>query len=84
MIISTLTSYPHREIAEDLGIITAFDTKLRPIRMTIEIDTYIQSALQELELAAEKIGADAVLGVQFMMDEKKIPIVIGSAVKFGS
>lgn len=80
MIVSTLSSYPGQKIVKQLGIISAYDDKLRTLRMTVDSHTYIENALQQLAREAENLGANGVLGINFSMSEKTLPVVIGTAV----
>ncbi|MHC5246859.1 heavy metal-binding domain-containing protein [Enterococcus sp. HY326] len=80
MISSTLTSYPGKKVVKDLGIVYGYDDKLRPLRGITAISEYLDQAILDLEKNAEKLGANAVLGISFSMMDKALPAVIGTAV----
>lgn len=65
---------------KDLGIVHGFDDKLRPIRSVYSMSEYLEQAFKELEKNAEKLGANAVLGISLSMMDKVLPLIIGSAV----
>ncbi|MHC5375657.1 heavy metal-binding domain-containing protein [Enterococcus sp. LJL120] len=80
MITSTLTTYPGKKIVKDLGIVYGYDDKLRAIRGITAIADYLEQALSDITKNAEKMGANAVLGISFSMTDKALPAVIGTAV----
>ena len=80
MITSTLPSYPEKKIVKDLGIVYGYDDKLRAIRGIAAISDYLEQAIEDLSKNAEKLGANAVLGISFSMTDRAIPAVIGTAV----
>ena len=62
MIISTLSSYPNKKVVKDLGIVVGYDDAIRAVRVTMGVEEYIVKAQENLAKAAEKLGANAVLG----------------------
>ena len=73
MIISTLSSYPNKKVVKDLGIVVGYDDAIRAFRVTMGVEEYIAKA-------AEKLGANAVLGVCFDLRDSNKPVLMGTAV----
>lgn len=80
MITSTRSEYPRKKVVKELGIVYGFDDKLRAIRTLAAADTYLNQALEDISKNAEKLGANAVLGMSFAMAERTLPDVMGTAV----
>lgn len=80
MIISTLSSYPGKKVVKDLGIVFGYDDAIRGFRMTLALDEYLKTAQISLARNAKKLGANAVLGVNFDLRDSNKPILMGSAV----
>lgn len=80
MIVTARGDYPGKHVSKDLGIVVAYDDNIRIIRMNLDMETYVDKALQRLGEKAEELGANAVLGVSFAMRGEAKPIVMGSAV----
>lgn len=76
MITSTLSTYPNKTIVKQLGIVTGCDDASTPMEMT----DYVANAIKRMEAEAEKLGADAILGISFALMDSAKPIVIGTAV----
>lgn len=79
MIISTLSSYPNKKVVKDLGIVVGYDD-IRAFRVTMGVEEYIVKAQENLAKAAEKLGANAVLGVCFDLRDSNKPVLMGTAV----
>lgn len=80
MITSTRSTYPRKKVVQDLGIVYGFDDKLRAIRTLAAADTYLNQAIEDISKNAEKLGANAVLGISFAMADRTLPVVMGTAV----
>ena len=80
MIISTLSSYPNKKVVKDLGIVVGYDDAIRAFRVTMGVEEYIVKAQENLAKAAEKLGANAVLGVCFDLRDSNKPVLMGTAV----
>jgi len=80
MIISTLSSYPKKRVVKDLGIVVGYDDAIRAFRVTMGVEEYIVKAQENLAKAAEKLGANAVLGVCFDLRDSNKPVLMGTAV----
>lgn len=80
MITSTRSIYPGKKVVQDLGIVYGFDDKLRAIRTLAAADTYLNQAIEDISKNAEKLGANAVLGISFAMADRTLPVVMGTAV----
>ena len=80
MITSTRSTYPEKKVVQDLGIVYGFDDKLRAIRTLAAADTYLNQAIEDISKNAEKLGANAVLGISFAMADRTLPVVMGTAV----
>lgn len=80
MIISTLSSYPNKKVVKDLGIVVGYDDAIRAFRVTMGVEEYIVKAQENLAKAAEKLGANAVLGVYFDLRDSNKPVLMGTAV----
>ncbi|KAF1296295.1 hypothetical protein BAU15_15065 [Enterococcus sp. JM4C] len=80
MIASTRSDYPGMKVVKELGIVTGFDAALRPIRLTVSMAEYMESAIKDMSKEAEKLGANAILGINFSIGERDKPVVIGTAV----
>lgn len=80
MIISTLSSNPNKKVVKDLGIVVGYDDAIRAFRVTMGVEEYIVKAQENLAKAAEKLGANAVLGVCFDLRDSNKPVLMGTAV----
>lgn len=80
MITSTLSSYPHKKVVKDLGIVFAYDNAYRPIRIAYNMEEYLEHALNCLSKKAEERGANAVLGISFDLRDSMKPMLMGTAV----
>lgn len=80
MIISTLSSYPNKKVVKDLGIVVGYDDAIRAFRVTMGVEEYIVKAQENLAKAAEKLGANTVLGVCFDLRDSNKPVLMGTAV----
>lgn len=57
MITTTLSTYPGKKVVKDLGIVFAYDDAVRPTRLAINMEKYLETALKRLsEKAQEKRG----------------------------
>jgi len=82
IILSALPSYPGYRVAEDLGLIYAFDTEFKMMRNLWSLNEAFERAQEQLSKKAQKLGADAVLGISMSMGpEQSIPILMGTAVR---
>lgn len=80
MIVSTLSSYPHKRVVKDLGIVYAYDDAIRPMRLVMNLDKYFEHAQKYLFEKAQERGANAVLGVCFDLRDSVKPVLMGTAV----
>ncbi|MGX7200281.1 heavy metal-binding domain-containing protein [Enterococcus nangangensis] len=80
MITSTRSDYPHKKVLKELGIVYGSDDKLRGVRTVAAVSSYLEQAIKELEQNAEKLGANAVLGINFALSDRAVPTVMGTAV----
>jgi uncharacterized protein YbjQ (UPF0145 family) len=80
-IVTTLLTHPGKKVVEVKGVVSAYDTAFRAVRMISDMDEYIEKAMDNLYKKAIKLGANAVLGVQMsILNEYNNPILIGTAV----
>lgn len=67
MITSTRSSFPGKTVVKDLGIVYGIDDKIRPVHSVAAISDYLDQAIKDLEKNAEKLGANAVLSINFAL-----------------
>ena len=77
MITTTLSTYPGKKVAKDLGIVFAYDDAVRPTRLAINMEKYLVKRLSE---KAQEKGANAVLGICFDLRDTLKPMLMGTAV----
>lgn len=77
IIISTLSSYPGKKISKDYGLLFVYDDRIKPLSFVEDSLAYSQEKLQK---KANKLGANAILGVQFQYRENMRVMLIGTAV----
>lgn len=75
--ISTLSSYPNKKIVQDLGLVFVYDDRLKPM---VFVEDSLEYSQKKLQKKAQRLGANAVLGVQFQYDQTMRMMLIGSAV----
>lgn len=80
MITTTLSSYPGKKIVKDLGIVFAYDDAVRPTRLAMNMEKYLETALKRLSEKAQEKGANAVLGICFDLRDTLKPMLMGTAV----
>lgn len=81
MIVSTLSQYPGKVVKEDLGVVYAWDNSLEFGRHIYNSDESYQRALEQLIKKAEKLNANAILGMNFSFSaDSSIIILMGTAV----
>lgn len=80
MIVSTLSTYPGKKVVKDLGIVFAYDDAIRMNRIAMNMDKYLNHALDYLGEKAKERGANAVLGICFDVRDTMKPMLIGTAV----
>lgn len=80
MIISTLSTYPHKKVVKDLGIVVAYDDAVRGFRAVMLMEKYFEHAQKYLGEKATEKGANAVLGVCFDLRDATKPVLMGTAV----
>ena len=80
MITSTLSTYPGKRVVRDLGIVFAYDDAYRAVRVAYNMEKYLNWALDSLAQKAEKLGANAVLGICFDLRDSMKPMLMGTAV----
>ena len=80
MITTTLSTYPGKKVVKDLGIVFAYDDAVRPTRLAINMEKYLETALKRLSEKAQKKGANAVLGICFDLRDTLKPMLMGTAV----
>ena len=91
---TTLPSLPGREIAEDFGLVFGTSSKmaLGLNKQSTRIELALDAAIKDMKVRAKLKGADAVLGVQFALNNSQGSLataggssegvcVMGSAVK---
>ena len=82
MVLSALPSYPGYKVIQDLGLVYSFDTEFHMMRNLWSLGESFERAQEQLSKKAQKLGADAVLGISMSMGpEQSIPILMGTAVK---
>lgn len=77
MIISTLQSYPDKKITKDFGLLFVYDDRLKPYEF---IEDSMKYSEEKLLKKANKLGANAVLGVQFQYHDSMRVMLIGTGV----
>ena len=80
MITTTLSTYPGKKVVKDLGIVFAYDDAVRPTRLAINMEKYLETALKRLSEKAQEKGANAVLGICFDLRDTLKPMLMGTAV----
>ena len=65
---------------EDLGIVFAYDDAVRPTRLAMNMEKYLETALKRLSEKAQEKGANAVLGICFDLRDTLKPMLMGTAV----
>lgn len=80
MIVSTLSTYPGKKVVKDLGIIFAYDDEIRMTRFAMNMEKYLDYALNRLGEKAKEKGANAVLGICFDLRDTMKPMLMGTAV----
>lgn len=80
MIVSTLSTYPGKKVVKDLGIVFAYDDAIRMTRIAMNMDKYLNHALDYLGEKAQERGANAVLGICFDVRDTMKPMLMGTAV----
>lgn len=82
IILSALPSYPGYRVSEDLGLVYAFDDDFQLFRNLWQMEESFERVKAGLRKKAEKMGADAVLGISMCLaPEKSLPVLMGTAVK---
>lgn len=77
MIITTLPTYPNKEIIEDLGMIYAYDDRITAFCL---IEDSIEECKKQLIKKAEKRGANAILSMSFVPHDSMHILMCGEAV----
>ena len=80
MIVSTLSTYPGKKVVKDLGIVFAYDDAIRFNRIAMNMDKYLNHALDCLADKAKDRGVNAVLGICFDIRDTMKPMLMGTAV----
>ena len=80
MIVSTLSTYPGKKVVKDLGIVFAYDDAIRYNRIAMNMDKYLNHALDCLADKAKDRGVNAVLGICFDIRDTMKPMLMGTAV----
>ncbi len=79
--ISTLPYVTGKRVNKELGIVVAFDDQFQLVRSPFNIEESLNRAYDRLYEKALKLGANAVLGVNFACSSQSmVPIVQGTAV----
>ena len=79
-IVTTLLSHPGKKVVEVKGVVSAYDNSFRAVRSLYNVDEYLETAMDNLYKKAVKLGANAVLGMQYSLSETNNPFLIGTAV----
>ena len=80
MITSTRSEYVGKKVIKELGIVSGYDDAWRTVRMAISMTEYVNTAIKDMAIEAEKLGANGILGISFALGDSTKPVVIGTAV----